>query len=252
MSLRRNLVLSFLVGCFLLIGSASDTHSSLEPNAYCGPACSGADRCNAIEEVFESQTHLRGIQARIEIADPQLRHPNLGSNWSVMRVLTWNFCPNNPQQPCFLEVGWVKNACFTTPGCSRYGSWKLPIRHAVFRQNPNGYVWLDISNTWPGNTNEYRVEKDDASVGWEAYVDNNLVARYWTGFSAPYSGWGGGEVVNPPYNAMGVSGILNAKYMGTDRVWRPVNDQYITESNSTIFHAVKLGPNDWQVYGCNQ
>lgn len=251
MSLRRNLSLSILVGWFLIFGSVRDTDSSLEPNAYCGPACNG-DRCNAVGEVLESQTHLRGIEANIKVADPQLRHPDLGSNWSIMRVAAWNFCPNNPQQTCFLEIGWTKDACYTTPGCSTYGSWKNPIRHEVYRRNPNGYVAFDFANTSTGNRHTYRVEKDANSIGWEAFTDNNLIAGYWTGFSVPFSGWGAGEVVSPPYNAMGVSDFISTKYMDTDRIWHPVNGQYMTGANSTIFHAVGFGPNEWQVYGCNQ
>lgn len=218
---------------------------------FCGNNCPGS-YCNAVGIIDENQTQLRGIWASIETADPQLRSLH---SWSLMRLVVRNDCAH-PSGNCFGEVGWIKSDCFTDPTSScphlGYASWKGPIRHIVIWQSPNGYWSWDIADIAAiGWTHHYMLERDNDTVGWEAYIDGRLWSRSWTGFDAPEQGWAGGEVPNPPSNAMGVSGILNVRFMDPNRIWHYVNGQYGIWEEHPAYHVIPISQQSWQVYGCN-
>ncbi len=248
---RRFLQVAIIL-CVLLVAlvSISGTGETVHAQGgYCSTSSCPDNLCNAVGQISESQTHLRGIEAEIEVADPQIRD----GQWSLMRVLVRQVC-SHPSGRCFAEIGWEKNPCFTTLGCSWYGSWKRQTRHVALRRNPyDQTTWhWDIANTSPGWRHTYTLQLDTGNLGWEYYIGDGLVAHLWTGFAVPDYGMGGGEVPSPPNNAMGVSGFQYVRYMDASRNWHNVNDQYILWSNlPSVYNAVRIGPNAWQVYGCN-
>jgi hypothetical protein len=236
-----------LVGILLANGLGL---KSAQAQGVCGANCSGS-LCNAVGIIYEYQVHLRGIWAGIDVATPQIRTPR---SFSLMRVVVRADC-SHPSGNCFGEVGWIKSDCFTDPTSScpwlPYGSWKIQTRHVVIRQNPNGYWLWDVANAGVGTLHQYLLEKDNQSTGWRAFIDGGLISGFWTGFSVPEEGWAGGEVPNPPSNAMGVSGHYDVKYMDTNRAWHLINGSYSPWEEHPAYHVVPISSNSWQVYGCN-
>lgn len=152
-----------------------------------------------------------------------------------------------------IESGWLKDPCFVTPGCSRYGSWKNQTRHLIVIQNYNGYSNWDVSNTSPGWAHEYRVEKDQNGSGHLAYIDSNLAAGTWLDFNQPVLTIGGGEVPNLPNNGMGSSTFSQVKYKDASHLWQNVGSNYnlVVTTPTTSYQAISNGSNSWVIRGCN-
>jgi len=210
---------------------------------YCG---SSGTLCNAWGEINASLQPI-GIRSYIAVGDPTIRD----GLWSFMRVGIAGY----PTQGGWhvLESGWLKDPCFVTPGCSRYGSWKLETRHVVIVQNYNGYSKMDVANAPPGQTHEYRVEKDASGPGHLAYIDSNLVAGAWLDFVVPALTIGGGEVQNPPNNGLGPSTFSQVKYKNTSHQWVNVGTNYgmVITTPNTSYQATSYGSNSWFIGGCN-
>jgi hypothetical protein len=158
---------------------------------------------------------MYGVWALIEYANPEIREWSF--SFTTINILSST--TNQNGQPLGVEVGWMKAS---DTNCQP----KLNYSSSIFNYAPqlNGTPFVTDYRynymIYRVGTNLWRVKlfKEDGTVVYQPpdlNVPNFDVGNYV---------WVGGEVVSPTRaNSMGVSGLLQLKWMDSSGAWQPWN-----------------------------